>query len=310
MSEQKIQQPGEGAGNKNMTLIAAGVAIVAVIAVVLFLAMGNGAADSKNSNSTAEGQAIAEGNPVVAKVNGEDIYRDDVFGFISGLPQQYRQLPLENLFPMSLDQVISNRVIAAQAAGANLDRDPEVREQLEEAKKQIVRSVFIDRAVDAAITDELLRDTYESVVAGTTPQTEISARHILVESESKAKELIRQLDEGADFVALVREHSVGPSADQGGDLGFFVREEMIPEFSDAAFEIAVGSYSTEPVETQFGWHVIKVEASREREVPGFEEVKEQLRPQLRQQVLDDLVAEWRDGYKIEIFDINGNPLEN
>jgi peptidyl-prolyl cis-trans isomerase C len=122
-----------------------------------------------------------------------------------------------------------------------------------------------------------IKARYDKEVAATPPEEEISARHILVETEEEAKALITELDAGKDFAELAKEKSTGPSAGQGGDLGFFTKGRMVPEFEAAAFEITPGEYGKEPVKTQFGWHVIKVEERRETAPPAFEEVADQVR---------------------------------
>jgi peptidyl-prolyl cis-trans isomerase C len=243
----------------------------------------------------------------VAVVSGEEITRAEVFRYIANLPENVRQMPIERLFRLGVDQVINTKIVEDKVEQADLSDNPDVQQQLEEARSQIARSVFLQQQVDERITDEKLRELYDAYAARMGDVPETHARHILVEEEETAKELIGQLEEGADFAELAEEHSTGPTAEKGGDLGWFAKGEMVPEFSEAAFNIEPGQIAGEPVKTQFGWHVIKVEDRRTRPVPAFEEVKPMLESQVRRQVLDDMLQEWRDEENIEVYDINGNP---
>lgn len=309
--------------------------VIAVIAVVALVAIGgmfamtrNGVAESDNGKAMseiapasadapagdkAEGKdapMIKLGNPVVAKVNGEEIKRSDVFNFISGLPEQVRQMPIQTLFPLALEQVINNKIVTAKADGAKLSNDPEVTQLVDKAKDQIIRNVFIERQVDSGITQKKLLAAYKDMLDKMGEVQETKARHILVDSEDKAKAIIKQLDGGADFEKLAKEDSKGPSASKGGELGWFAKNEMVPEFADAAFALKPGEYSKTPVKTQFGWHVIKVEERRKRPEPEFEQVKPQLEAQLRQDILKGLVAGWQKDAKIQKYDINGEPVKD
>ena len=136
---------------------------------------------------------------------------------------------------------------------------------------------------------------------------EIHARHILVPDEAKAKEIIKKLDGGAEFKDLAKESSDGPTAANGGDLGYFAKSEMVPEFAEAAFALQPGTYTKEPVKTQFGWHVIKVEEKRQRPEPQFEAVKPQLEAQIRREKLNTMLEQWQKEASIKKFDINGEP---
>jgi len=311
--------------------------IVAVVAVVALIAIGavfalSGKAENKKGDETAlseispassdtaqatspEGAAASSdpmiklGNPVVAKVNGEDVMRSDVFNFISGLPEQVRQMPIQTLFPLALEQVVNNKLVTAKAGGANLSADPEVEQLVTQAKDQIIRNVYIDRQINEQINQKKLLKAYEDLLNEIGDVQETKARHILVPDEAKAREVITKLSEGGDFVALVKEYSTGPSAENGGELGWFAKNEMVPEFAEAAFALEPGNYTKDPVQTQFGWHVIKVEERRKRPEPEFEAVKPQLEAQLRQQVLTELVEGWQKEAKIQKFDINGEPVK-
>lgn len=312
----------------------AGTALVAATLGVLALtATGSFAADNKKDTKTLneitpasagasatapangqpsgdEGQMIKLGNPTVAIINGEEIKRADVLSFISGLPEQVRQMPLQNLFPLALEQVVNNRLVSAKAKEAKLDNDPEVQKLIDQAKGQIVRNVYVQKQVDAAMTEKRLLKAYEKVLNEMGEVQEVHARHILVDSEDKAKEVIKKLGSGSKFDDLAKEYSKGPSSDNGGDLGYFAQSEMVPEFANAAFALKKGEISKAPVKTQFGWHIISVEDKRKRPEPKFEDVKPQLETQVRQEILGEILDKWQKSAKIQKFDINGEPVKD
>ena len=266
------------------------------------------AATPETPTVIGEGEnAITVGNPVVAKVEGTDVTRSEVLDFITTLPEQVRQMPLQNLFPMARDQVVNNKLVSEKAKAANLEADPEVQKMLDLAKEQIVRSVYVEREVKAKINDEELKKAYDELKADVAKIEETKARHILVDTEEKAKEVITKLNGGAKFEDMVQEYSSGPSKENGGEVGYFAKTEMVPEFSEAAFALPVGQYTKDPVKTQFGYHVIKTEDRRSRPEPAFEDVKPQLETVVRQRKLLELVNTWQSEAKVEKFDINGKP---
>ena len=250
--------------------------------------------------SAASAQDSAD-DPLVATVNGEQVFRSEVLENAKTLPAQY-QAQLEQIFPALVDRMIDFRLLAAAAEAAKLTEDEEVVSRMEELRKNVVREVYMERAVESRITDEALKGEYETYLAANPPQPEVNARHILLEEEAAAKEVIAELDGGADFAELATARSTGPSAPNGGDLGFFTREQMVPEFAEAAFAMEPGSYNREPVQTQFGWHVIKVEERRDSQPPSFEEMEEQLREQASRAAVTEVLGSLRQAAEIEIVD--------
>ena len=301
---------------KKTPMVIAVVAVAAIAVGMMFMFSGNGVAQKGDAETEAEQVAknevpvIKPGNPVVAKVYDKEILRGDVLNFISNLPENVRQMPFQNLYPLALDQVVNNHVVGEKAKNANLSDDKEVTDLAAQAKEQIIRNVYLERQIDAAITQKKLQDAYNTLLEKIGDVQETKASHILVEDEAAAREVIKELDGGADFAELAKTKSTGPSADRGGDLGYFAKTEMVPEFADVAFALDKGAYTKDPVKTQFGWHVIKVEDRRQRPAPEFEAVKPQLEAQLRQQILGDLVKEWQKEAKIQKFDINGEKVQN
>ncbi len=251
--------------------------------------------------------ATAAEDPVVARVNGVEIHRSDIEDVIQGLPQQYRQMPIETLFPVLRDRLIELQLVAAEGRKEKLDQDEAVRERMRKIEDRVIRDVYISRYVDKVANEEKLRSLYEAHIANAPTGVEIRARHILVKTEDEAKALIERAKAGEDFATLARENSIGPSAARGGDLGYFARDAMVPEFADAAFALKVGAITDKPVKTQFGWHVIKVEDRRDIAPPSFEDSREKLRSQVAQTAVRELLDQLRLKATIETFNLDGSP---
>lgn len=259
--------------------------------------------------SAAQAQDQAAGdNPVVAIVNGNEVLRTDVEAITRSLPDQMRQMPIEQIYPMLLDRVIDFKLLSAEAEKQNLGEDPELQAALDEARANVLRDAMLRQKVEEGSTDEALQARYEEMKqAENFSYEEVHARHILLASEDDAKAVITELEGGADFEQLAKDKSTGPSAPQGGDLGYFQKGAMVPEFGDAAFAMEIGSTSSEPVQTQFGFHVIKVEDKRKVE-PSFEESEPQIRQELARDIVTALVEGLREGAEIERFNIDGSPM--
>lgn len=241
-----------------------------------------------------------EADPVVATVNGKEILRSEVLASAASLPPQMRA-QAEQLLPVLLERLVDIHLITEAASAEGLETDEEVVERAAEMKKEVMRQVYLERLVDAEVTDEALQEQYDNFIAANPPEQQVKARHILVEDEAAAKEIIEELDGGADFAELAGERSVGPSGPRGGDLGYFTSGTMVPAFSEAAFALEPGSYTAEPVQTQFGWHVILVEDKRDSPVPSLDEMREQLTEELTRSIFQEKLAELRDGADIEII---------
>ncbi|MDX6750354.1 peptidylprolyl isomerase [Geminicoccaceae bacterium 1502E] len=249
-----------------------------------------------------------EANPVVAKVDGQEVTRSDIEAAHRNLPDQYRQMPLEMLYEPLLNQVIDSRLLLREAEERKLEENPEVQAALQQARQDVLRDQLLQQAIEDGVTEERLKEAYEALRAA--PDfafEEVKARHILVETEEEAKEIIKSLGEGADFDELAKEKSIDPSAkSNSGDLGYFRREAMVGPFAEAAFAIEPGATGEEPVQTQFGWHVIRVDDKRET-VPSFAEKEPELRDQLAREIAVGLLEEVREGAEIERFNLDGSP---
>ena len=238
-------------------------------------------------------------DPLVATVNGKEIHRSEVLEAARSLPAQY-QSQLEQIFPMLVERVVDFHLLSEAAGAAGFAKDEEVKRRLAKLQDDVMREVYIQRQIDERVNDAAVRKRYDEFLAGNPAQPEVHARHILVEDEAAAKELIVKLDGGADFAELAKESSTGPSASRGGDLGYFTADQMVPEFSEQAFKLEDGQYSKAPVKTQFGWHVIKVEDRRDSAPPAFEGMEQQLREELSREAVGTVLSDLREVAKVEI----------
>lgn len=257
-----------------------------------------------HAHAQSEPAAPADGEDrVLATVNGDEIRQSDVDRVLETLPPQVRSMPPQMIMPMVLDQVISGKVISQQAYSQNLQDDPEVKEALKRAEERIVQNVYLNRQVEERLTPERVEEAYQDWRAENPPQPEVEARHILVASEDEARKVIERIKGGEDFAEVAREVSTDrAAAAQGGDLGYFTREQMVEPFADAAFAMEPGDLSEEPVQTQFGWHVIEVTGKRESTPPALEEMRPELESTLREDIVMEIVDELRAGAEIERMD--------
>lgn len=272
-------------------------------AAVALVALTSGAAFAQDATPAAPEPAVAaDPAAVVATVEGQDVTEGDLALALQGLEQQFANLSPEQRRAAALSALIEIRLLAAKAEEEGLDDGEEFQRQMNFLRERALHSAFIEQEVAASVTDEEVRARYDQEIANTPPANEVRARHIIVDSEEKAKELITELDGGADFEELAKANSTDGAASQGGDLGYFGQGQMVPEFEQAAFAMDVGDHSAEPVKTQFGWHVIKVEDKRQQQPPAFEQVGPQIRSILLRERYFQTVEEIREAADIEIAD--------
>jgi peptidyl-prolyl cis-trans isomerase C len=230
--------------------------------------------------------ATAQDNPdidtVLATVNGTDITLGHMIALRASLPAQYGQLPAEILFTGILDQLIQQTLLMQSFEGDISKRSELV---LENERRAILATEAIENVMQGDLDDATVQAAYDERYASAAQDTEYKAAHILVETEETARDLIAQLDGGADFAALAREHSTGPSGPNGGDLGWFGPGVMVESFFNAVASLLPGEIS-EPVQTQFGWHVIKLNETRLTETPPLDEVRAEIEETLRQEKFD------------------------
>jgi peptidyl-prolyl cis-trans isomerase C len=227
----------------------------------------------------------ADTRTVVATVNGTEITLGHMILAYASLPEQYRSLPDEVLFPGILDQLIEQTALAQSFA----DELPErVALRLENERRALTANEAIEAALEGAITDEALQKAYDAKFKDAQPGQEYNAAHILVDTRDAAEDLIEQLENGADFAELAKEHSTGPSGPNGGALGWFGLGMMVPSFEAATIALEVGGISA-PVETQFGWHVILLNETRQAGIPTLEQERAALEQDIRVQTAQDYI---------------------
>jgi peptidyl-prolyl cis-trans isomerase C len=244
-------------------------------------------------------------NAVIATVNGQPLTQADLVLAEGELSQQFAQLPPEQRRAAALSAAIEIRVMAAQAVTTGLDKDPDFQRRMAFLQQRALHGEMVEKGVVDKVTDAEVRARYDQEIASTPPVNEVHARHILVKTKEEAEAIIKQLDGGADFQKLANEHTSDPSGKtSGGDLGWFGPGQMVPEFDKAAFALAVGKYTEQPVQSQFGWHVIKLEDKRTKQPPAFEDVKDQAKQAVIRDKYFALVKSLRASAKVEISDAN------
>jgi len=251
---------------------------------------------------------LAAEDPVVATVNGEKILKSHLIEAQRLLPPQYQKIPMEQIFPGLVDSVVDAKLASADARVRKMHEDPAFKSQMARIENQLLQRMVLQKEMESGVTDEAVQARYKKMAAGMGEKEEIHARHILLKTEDEAKAVIESLKKDADFAKLAKEKSTGPSGPGGGDLGFFAKGQMVPAFEKAAFALDKGEYTDTPVQTKFGWHVIKLEGKRKAEVPPFEKMAEQLRGQISQERATSYIEKLRGAAKIERFDLDGKPL--
>jgi peptidyl-prolyl cis-trans isomerase C len=246
--------------------------------------------------------AKAAEDPVVGRVNGQPIHRSAVLEFYNQLPPQMAQIPLEQIAPGIINELAARKLLSDAAEKAKLSDNADVKKQLQAAREQVLQQAYLDRKVKEEVTDAKMKARYDELIQQQPPQEEVHARHILVASEADAKAALEEVKKGADFTEVSKKRSTGPTAATGGDLGFFTKDKMVPPFAEAAFKLQPGQVTETPVQTQFGWHIIKVEARRKSDPPKFEDVRGQVQEMMNGEVVEKIVADLRKGAKIETLD--------
>ncbi len=251
--------------------------------------------------------AKPEEDKVVAIVGGEELRMSQVVMLHNQLPQQYRQIPLPMLFPQLVNQLVDRKLLADAAAKNGIEENEEYRQRMAFLREALLQETYIANLIETQITEERLKADYEKMIAEMPPVEEVRARHILVKEEEDAKAIIKEIEAGADFAETAKAKSTGPSGPNGGDLNFFKREQMVKPFADAAFAMKPGDVSKQPVKTQFGWHIIKVEERREGTPPSFAESVDELRTKGARQIVTAMLEKLRGSTEVQTFDIEGKP---
>ncbi len=245
--------------------------------------------------------AFAE-DALVAKVGNLEIRQSELDIALANLDPQLSQLPDEQKKIAALSSAIDVKLLAGNATSEGLKDDPAYQQRMQFIAERELHNLYFKKHVVDAVTDDEVKARYEKEIAALPKQEEVRARHILVKTEDEAKAIIAELDKGKDFIELAKEKSTDPNKSEGGDLGYFTKGRMVPEFEQAAFAMDKGTYSKTPVKTQFGFHVIKVEDKRDAPPPAYEDVSQQVRQLVMRDKYLELIAKAKAEQKVEIVD--------
>lgn len=242
-------------------------------------------------------------NPVAATVNGETITRTEILLAMELLPVQFRNLPAAQLFPLIREQLIDIKLLAAKGTKVGLRNDPRILSRVDFYAMRLAHDYYARDIVGKYLDDELMQESYQKFLGNFPATEERNISHILVASEEEAEKVVAELETGAEFAAMARNFSVGPSAPQGGSLGYLRREQVVEEFAEVAFALENDEVSG-PVQTQFGWHVITVSDSRTPVAPEFAQVEQKLRAEIADRLVSDAAKQERQDAEIEMFDMD------
>jgi peptidyl-prolyl cis-trans isomerase C len=242
-----------------------------------------------------------DANPVLAKVNGADIRQSDLALAEEELGPSLAQMDPATKKENVLGFLIDMKIVAKAAEDKKVENNEDFKKRLAFTRNRLLMDSLLAAEGKAATTDEAMKKVYEDASKQIAGEQEVHARHILVATEEEAKAVEEELKKGADFAELAKKKSKDPGASDGGDLGFFTKDQMVPEFSTVAFALEPNKIS-EPVKSQFGWHVIKVEEKRNRQAPEFEQVKGQIETYVTRKAQAEYVAKLREAAKVERMD--------
>ncbi|WP_298225458.1 peptidylprolyl isomerase [Acidocella sp.] len=275
-------------------------------ALALALALAAPAAFAQSAPAPAA--APADANPVVATVNGIKIHMSDIQADAQSLPPEAQQLPADQLMPLLVNQEVDRKALLIAAQKEGLEKDPGVAARMQAAANVALENAYVQKAVAADVTNTAVQAYYDQHYAGKPGPEQVDARQILVSSEAQAKSIIAQLSKGANFANLAKKYSIDPGAKNGGELGWFSKDEMVPAFANAAFALKKGEYTKTPVHTQFGWHVILCEGHRTAPTPTLADVQEQIRQKLTDDAIQKTLDRVRSQVKIQVFGKDGKPV--
>lgn len=266
-----------------------------------YLALAMFSALAMTTNAYAEGK-----DGIAAVVNGEEITVADIKKGYEENPQIKAQVPFNDFYAKALDIYVNGKLIYQAAMANDVTETPEYKAQLKTAEEDVARKVFLEKKVKAIITDAEVNKAYDEYKSKFQSQKEIKARHILVSSEAQAKDIIAQLKKGGNFNELAKKYS----KDKSVDLGYFTQNMMVPEFGKAAFAMKKGTYSQTPVKTQFGYHVVMVDDTRDSKPLPLKEIRPQIEAMLTQQAVAKIFQDLNNNSKIERYSLDGQAMPN
>jgi peptidyl-prolyl cis-trans isomerase C len=240
----------------------------------------------------------AQQDKVVAKVDGTEIHESDLAVAEEDLASNLQQVPPEGKREYLIRFMTDMTLVAKAGEAKKLGDTDDFKRRLAYARNKLLMEQLLQTESKAAITPEAMKKVYDEAIGQVKKEQEVRARHILVETEDEAKAVLAELKKGADFAELAKQKSKDPGSSDGGDLGYFTKEQMVPEFAEVAFKLEKGAIS-DPVKSQFGWHIIKVEDKRERQPPEFDKVKDQIEQYLVRRAQAELITKLRAAAKVE-----------
>ncbi len=252
--------------------------------------------------------AAAQQDRVVATVEGDQVLMSDVETAFQTLPREVRSNGIAALYNRILERIIQQKIVIKRAREAKVNEREEAKRRLRVLENQVIHDLFLIEQVDAQLDENELRRQYDEWAKSNPPTEEVRARHILVETEAEAREIIKLVASGTPFSELAKTRSKGPSSVQGGDLGWFTRGRMVPEFEQAAFALQANQFTADPIRTEFGWHVILVEDRRAIPTPGFDVVRPRLVEQMGQEMAFRIADEMVRASDVQRYDMGGNPM--
>jgi peptidyl-prolyl cis-trans isomerase C len=266
------------------------------------------AAPTTSAPGTSAAATPAATDPVIATVNGAPIHLTELSEMTRNLPQQLQGMSPDQLYPILLDQIVDQKAMAIAARKDGLLNDPAVQKRIEVGTEQVLQAALITKTVGPEISEDAIKAAFQKEYANQPGVQEIHARHILVSTQAQAEAIIKQLDNGADFAKLAQKYSTDPGSVNGGDLGWFKKGDMVPEFANAAFAMKDGQITQTPVHSQFGWHVIQVLGHRQDPAPKLADVHDKIRNQLIQQGIHNLLISVRSQVAIKEYTPDGSAL--
>jgi len=229
----------------------------------------------------------------VLTINDQPYTLNLVGNIINQLPDNIRQQPIDAYYDSIIDDIIDTKLSADAARQSGLAEKPLLKEIAMRAYERVIAEAWLNEELNRRITDDMIAQSYNDLLADTESRTETKASHILVDSEAEAMAVIARLDQGEDFAAIAKEVSTGPSGPNGGALGYFRRGDMVPSFELASFNLEVGTYTKTPVQTRFGWHVIQVSDRRVADAPPLADIEDQLRSSVSVKIIGTIISELR-----------------
>lgn len=304
---------GSSSMKRSLSGYSIGFAFAAVISLGLagtaFAASSTDAAPAPATKAAPAnaGAAKAKKDVVVAIVDGHKIHLSDVAKAAQSLPPQLQNAPPQELYPVLLNRLVDERALLIRAQKAGTAKDPKVKAEMQAAADRALESAYLRAQVQPKLNDAAVKAYYEKHYVHQKQPEEVKARQILVKTKAEAEKIIAELNKGAKFETLAKKDSIDPGAKNGGELGWFTKGEMVKPFSDAAFALKPGTYTKTPVQSQFGWHVIESQGKREKPVPAFNDVKDQIRQAMTNKAITQALEDARKGLDVKLFNPDGTP---